>query len=232
VGDIGDNDGRRSSIEIAQVAVGAGDRTVTPTTYRLTYPDGATDAEALLRDPATGRLYVATKNVFGGKLYAVPEDLEPSGTHQMEPVGRVLPIVTDGSFFPDGEHLIVRNYTSAAVYDWPSLQRIGSFALPRQRQGEGLAVADDGRIYLSSEGIDSQVLEVTLPPRIEAAMGPSASTPESSEPPGTPPDEQDADGGSRDPWPWIAGGLLGVGALLVLLRALRPRGSGERRPSG
>jgi hypothetical protein len=226
IGDIGDNTGSRSSIGIARVPIGRGDRTVHPTTYPLTYPDGATDAETLLRDPATGRLYIASKNVFGGVLYAVPEHLDASGPNVLKAVGRVLPVATDGSFFPDGRHLVIRNYTSAVVYSWPSLQPLGSFALPHQRQGEGLAVADDGRVYLSSEGPRAPVLEVPLPPEIRAAVkdrvsigpatpsadGASASAPSAA-----------SDAGSRDAWPWIAGGLFGVAAVVVLVRAVRPR---------
>jgi hypothetical protein len=234
VGDIGDNEGRRSSIEIARVPVGRGDRTAHPTTYRLTYPDGGTDAETLLRDPTTGRLYVASKNVFGGVMYAVPEHLKASGTNRLEPIGRVLPVATDGSFFPDGKHVIVRDYGTAVVYSWPSLQPVGSLALPDQRQGEGIAVAADGKVYVSSEGLHSPVLEVTLPPQIQVAVRPagtaatgSPSPPASSSSagPGTssPADPGTEDAASHDAWPWLAGGLLGLAALVVLLLALRPR---------
>jgi hypothetical protein len=228
VGDIGDNLGRRSSVEVARVPVGAGDRTVHPATYRLTYPDGATDAETLLRDPGSGRLYVASKNVFGGVLYAVPEHLDASRTNRMHPIGRVLPEATDGSFFPDGRHLIVRNYATAVVYDWPSLQPLGSFPLPRQPQGEGIAVAEDGTVYLSSEGEHSAVLEVTLPPAIQDAVraqvseAPSTATPSTSHGSSQPTDPAEAEPTSRDAWPWLAGGLVAVVALVVLLRALRP----------
>ncbi len=167
VADIGDNAAGRSSVAIARVPVGRGERTVHPTTYELTYPDGATDAETLLRDPTSGRLYIASKNVFGGVLYAVPEHLDASGPNRMRSIGRVLPVATDGAFFPDGEHVVIRNYTTAVVYDWPSLQPVGSFRLPSQRQGEGIGVAADGKVYVSSEGPRAPVLEVTLPPKID-----------------------------------------------------------------
>jgi hypothetical protein len=231
VGDIGDNLGRRASVEIARIPVGRGDRTVHPTTYRLTYPDGATDAETLLRDPASGRLYIASKNVFGGVLYAVPVDLDATRPNRLTSIGRVLPVATDGSFFPDGRHLIVRNYSTAVVYAWPSLQPVGSFGLPHQQQGEGISVATDGRIYVSSEGPHAPVLEVSLPPSLRAAVrpevsaGPGSSSPsastgahssESSDPSASEP-------AGRDAWPYLMGGLLGVVALIVLLRALRPR---------
>jgi hypothetical protein len=144
--------------------------------------------------------------------------------NRLQQVGHVLPIATDGAFFPDGRHLLVRSYSSAAVYGWPSLQRIGTFDLPPQRQGEGIAVATDGRVYLSSEGLHSPVLEIALPPEIRAATAPASSSPSPSPSAGPAVGEQAAsDGGtSRDPWPWVLGGALGVGVLLVLLRALRP----------
>jgi hypothetical protein len=228
VGDIGDNFGRRSSVEIARIPVGRGEQTVRPTTYRLTYPDGATDAETLLRDPATGRLYLASKNVFGGVLYAVPEHLDSSRDNPLKPIGRVLPVATDGAFFPDGRHLVIRSYSTAVVYAWPSLQPVGSFALPHQQQGEGIAVAADGSVYLSSEGARSPVLRVRLPAELRAAVqpvsaGPSTPSPSASRSAGpSTSDPAAAEPVARDPWPWIAGGLLGLLAIAVLLRALRP----------
>ena len=235
VGDIGDNLARRSSVTITRVPVGRGDRTVRGTSYRLTYPRGATDAETLLRDPVTGRLYLATKNLFGGLLYAVPEHLDPSRPNRVVRVGHVLPFATDGSFFPDGRHLIVRGYGSAEVYAWPSLRPIGSVAMPQERQGEGIAVADDGSVYVSSEGADSAVIRVALPPRIDAAVrAPAPTTPSPRAPadaPGSPVAGQDG-GRSRDVWPWLGGGLFALLALVVLGFALRPVGRREDPPSG
>jgi hypothetical protein len=220
VGDIGDNLARRPYVDVARVTVGRGRRTEHATTYRLGYPDGPADAETLVRDPRTGRLYVATKSVFGGVLYAVPSRLRASGVNALRPVGRVLPVATDGAFFPDGRHLLVRSYATAVVYDWPSLQPAGSFPLPRERQGEGIAVADDGHVYVSSEGADSLVLRVRVPPRIEAEVGPPAESAGPGLAPGVSPVPSDVP--SRSPWPWVTGGLLGLVAVVVLVRSLRP----------
>jgi hypothetical protein len=234
VGDIGDNLAHRASVEITRIPIGRGERSVHPTTYRLSYPDGATDAETLLRNPHTGGLYVASKNVFGGVLYAVPRHLDPQGDNRLHAVGRVLPVATDGSFFPDGRHLVVRNYSTAVVYAWPSLQPVGSFALPHQGQGEGIAVAADGTVYVSSEGAHSSVLRVALPAAIRHAVqhavrpavsaGPSPASPSGPGKPGSgpPADRAQAEPTSRDAWPWVAGGLFGLVAMVVLVRAVRP----------
>ena len=227
VGDIGDNAARRTSVEIARVPIGREKQSVVPAEYHLTYPDGATDAETLISDPTTGRLYIASKNVFGGQLYAAPEDLDPAGQNRMKAVGRVLKVATDGAFFPDGKHLIIRNYTSAVVYAWPSMRPVGRLALPQQRQGEGVAVAEDGRVYVSSEGPRAPVLEVTLPAGVKAAIQGESTAPgsTSTDAPADSPssEEPDSTSGSHDVWPWLAGGLLGVVAIGVLVRALRPR---------
>lgn len=233
VGDIGDNLAKRPDVTITRVPFGRGDVTVHPTTYRLTYPHGAMDAETLMRDPGTGRLYLATKNIFGGTLYAVPRHLTATGTNRLVRIGYVLPIATDGSFFPDGRHLVVRDYSSATVYDWPSLQRLGSFSLPPQQQGEGIAVGADDTLYLSSEGISAPVISTRLPPDLRRAMAgrtSSPSPPSSSSGRRADDPSQPSDATSHDLWPWAVGGLMAVGAGLVLLRALRPTGRGDGRP--
>ncbi|WP_151083490.1 hypothetical protein [Nocardioides cynanchi] len=224
VGDIGDNLAERSTVSITRVPVGRGERTVQPTTYRLAYPDGAHDAETLLRNPVSGRLYLATKGLFGGEVYAVPAQLSATAVNHLHKVGQVLPVATDGSFFPDGRHLVVRDYTSATVYDWPSLREVASFPLPAQRQGEGIAVAADGSVYVSSEGARAPVLRVSLPHDVRRAVAPAGPSPSPS--PGSSatstPGSESSDA-TRSAWPWAVGGLVTLGALLVLVRALRPR---------
>jgi hypothetical protein len=235
VGDIGDNLAQRSDVTITRVPVGRGERTVRETSYHLTYPGGASDAETLVRDPVTDRLYIATKNLFGGRLYAVPPRLSATGTNRLLLVGRVLPIATDGAFFPDGRHLVIRNYTVAAVYAWPSMQRVATFDLPAQPQGEGIAVGPDDTLYLSSEGLHAPVLETRVPAAVRTAMAatpsrsPSATT---SSSPGAEPGASTAtdEASTREVWPWAAGGLLALAALVVgLLSLRRPRGG---PPSG
>jgi hypothetical protein len=233
VGDIGDNLADRSAIVVARMPVGRGDRTVEVPEYQLTYPDHPANAETLMSDPLTGRLYVATKNVFGGQLYAAPQVLSADHPNPLTPVGHVLSVATDGSFFPDGRHLIIRNYGTAAVYAWPSMREIDTFTLPPQGQGEGLSVALDGTVYASSEGLHSPVIEVPLPAEVRRAVGPptsSSSGSPSSPPSGTtspgesgPTASDSSDSGGRDVWPWLAGGLLGIGLIVLLVRSLRPR---------
>ena len=114
-------------------------RPSTPRRTTLAYPDGAAqrrDAAGATR--ATGRLYVATKGVFGGRLYAAPAQLDPRPAPTgCAPVGDVLPIATDGAFFPDGRHVVLRDYSAAVVYSFPDLEQVGALRAARPGAGRG-----------------------------------------------------------------------------------------------
>lgn len=232
VGDIGDNLGQRSSITITRVPVGEGDRSGAVASYELVYPDGAHDAETLLVHPRTGQVFVASKE-FIGTLYAAPRELS-DGSNRLEPAGEVLGIATDGAFFPDGRHLVLRDYGSAAFYTWPGLELVREVELPDQEQGEGIAVDEDGKVYVSSEGEHADVIEVELPDALEDTL--EGKEPEAEEEPEAERPEQDDEAGNgatdedeaRDDtgiWlnPWLLGGAFFLVILAVLVRSLRPR---------
>ncbi len=235
VGDIGDNGADRGHVTVARIPVGSGDRDVDPVTYDLVYPDGARDAESLLVDPRNGRLYVVSKGVLGGTVFEAPARLSPDRPNRLTEVGAALAVATDAAFFPDGRHLIVRNYTMAAVYTWPELTPVGRFGLPAQRQGEGIAVAPDGTILASSEGLHAPVLRISLPADVRAAIATespsSPATPSATQAPTT---TTPANGSvvstgeaeatpQRSVWPWALGGIVGLGMVLVLVLSVRPR---------
>jgi hypothetical protein len=186
VGDIGDNGADRGGIEVDLVAEprvtpGAVLTAVPQRVIRLRYPDGAHDAEALLSDPRSGRLYVVTKGLLSSTVYAVPEQAWPGGSGRsvaatLLPLGQVaLTLVTDGAVLPDGR-VLLRTYGSLAVLaplpapvpagtSPPRLDPLATVPLPGQRQGEGLAVADSraGVVLLSSEGVGQGLLRFTVP---------------------------------------------------------------------
>lgn len=176
VGDIGDNNSVWESIRIAKVRVGRGERTVTPTVYELVYPDGPHNAESLLAHP-DGRVYIATKDWGGGRLYAVPKRLDPDRPNRLKEVAPVIPLATDGAFFPDGKHVVVRGYYSATIYDWPSMDRVGSFRTPDQEQGEAIGVTPKGEVVVTSEGIRAEVIRVD-PDLIREVIGEPSPTPD------------------------------------------------------
>lgn len=226
VGDIGDNTGSRDDLTVFRVPVGRGERTVEPTAYSLVYADGPRDAETLLAHPRTGRLYVVSKGIWDGYLYAAPRRLSAGSANILRRVGTVLPVATDGAFFPDGRHLVLRSYLGGALYSFPDLDLVADLPLPDQEQGEGVAVTPDGEVLLSSEGLRQWVLRVALPrtarealaedpARREATSGDRGGTSESST-------ERWSQLRDRDAWPvWLGGAGLAVLALWVVRRRHR-----------
>lgn len=215
VGDTGDNARERESITVLRVPYGRDDLDVTPTAYELVYPDRAHDAETLMADPRSGQLFVLSKDVFGGTLYAAPKELSPDGPNRLTEVGGGPSVATDGSFFPDGRHYVVRGYTSATVYTFPGHEAIGSFRLPDQQQGEGISVGANGAIYLSTEGQHTDLLRMEVPADVAAAMAPA---PESTPAPAAGERAEDEPASDGAPWPWLAAGavfVLGAGWLLL-----------------
>lgn len=219
VGDIGDNAASRDDVEVLRVPYGRGDRQVEPTTFTLVYPDGPHDAETLLADPRSGRLLVVSKDVFGGTVYAAPRRLSADHPNRLRAVADGAPaLATDGSFFPDGRHYVVRDYGGATVYAYPGHDRVGSFRLPSQRQGEGIAVAEDGTVHVSTEGQFSDVLQVDLPRAVVKALRPPTRIHDGAPPQETIPTQQDG-----PVWPWVLGGGVLVAAFVAALARLLTR---------
>ncbi len=183
VGDIGDNLAARDGIALYRVRPG----TDGAQRIDLTYPDGPRDAEALLAHPRTGRLYVVSKTVFGGTVYAAPPGTRTGAATRLRRFARVSGLVTDGAFFPDGRHVVLRSYGTATVYTFPDFAPTGSVDLPAQRQGEAISVSAGGRVLLSSEGVGSQVREIALPAGLTAPPQASEAASESPGPPSSDP---------------------------------------------
>jgi hypothetical protein len=195
MGDIGDNNARRPEVRVLLVRepnVLRNVRLRVQRTLRLKYPNGAADAETLVADPRTQRLYVVTKGLLGGEVYAVPPQAWPGGTDATAQsrvwpltfVARVdMSLVTDGAFLADGR-LVLRNYGSMTVYEDPAkadgtLVPQSSVVLPESPQGESVALGPGGRsLLVGSEGERQPLMRLTLPTPVVASV--------SSTPTGTP----------------------------------------------
>ncbi|WP_329120983.1 WD40 repeat domain-containing protein [Streptomyces sp. NBC_01465] len=171
VGDIGDNlDGTWDHVWIYRFPEPKQlkDETVQATQYVVKYADGPRNAEAMMVQPKTGRVYIASKKEDGGGLYIGPAKLSSSGTNVFRRIDDVG-WVTDGAFSPDGSYLALRGYFSAAEYDWKPAAHGGDGGLgekhdvdaPWQGQAESVTYTADGSaLMFGSEGADSDVVRV------------------------------------------------------------------------
>ena len=182
VGDIGDNIDQRREIVVYRVPEPAagGDGRV-PTTaapaatapaeaLRLRYPDGPHDAEALLVHPATGDVYVVTKDAQAAAVYKAAAPLDASRPATMAHVGTVrlgtgdrgAEQVTGGDISPDGRRVALSTYgqgyelelpADATAFDGIWSQRPTAVALGSRVQGEAVAYRLDGRALLATSEI-------------------------------------------------------------------------------
>lgn len=139
---------------------------------RARYPDGvAHNAECLLCDPRDGRLTIVTKETSGvSGVYRFPAPyVDPyRGPNVLEKVGEFrvpigVPLVTGGSFRPDGGAVALVTYTHvfelAGPAFWTATPRVRP--QPSLKQLEAVAYSRDGRsLWLTSEGEHAPLIRI------------------------------------------------------------------------
>ncbi|SBT43223.1 WD40 repeat domain-containing protein [Micromonospora auratinigra] len=244
VADIGDNDRSRQTVGLWRLAPGR----ARPQLYRLSYPDGPHDAEALLLTP-DGRPLLVTKQGGAAGVYAPARDLVPGATVPMVRRGEVrLPgtdtsnpfgflgraVVTGGAVAPDGRRVVLRTYADAFEFDVPDGDVVAALTggtprvvpLPDEPQGESVGYTPDGRSLVTvSERTDGPagarpvVLRYPLPD----PPPPSPATTAPSRPTGTPAGGAPASGAASrgsDGRPRVPLVVLLIGAALVAVGGL------------
>lgn len=163
--DIGDNlNGAWPDYSIYRVAEPKTmrDATLKATRYRFRYKDGGRNAEGIMVNPTTGRLYVVSKE-FAGSIYAAPAKLNAGKVNILRRVGPAPIMATDAAYAPDGSSFVIRTYFSASLYRAPG-ELISRLTMPSLDQAESIAYTREGKSLLAgSEGVNSPVYEVPLP---------------------------------------------------------------------
>lgn len=162
--DIGDNAAQRTNVTVYWFAQpGPGDTTITDWhSARLKYPGGARDAETIMVDPSSGRLYVVSKQIFAGTIYRAPRRLSEDHVNHLHAVGAAPSVVTDGAFLADGL-VVLRTYGQAELFDPDGWQSSTATKLPPQQQGESIAaIPGSNQVIIGTEGSNSAVREVAL----------------------------------------------------------------------
>lgn len=196
IADTGDNGATRPTVALVAMRPDG-----TTALYRLTYPDGPRDAEALLVAP-DGMPYIVTKEVLGASsVYRPVTELVDGGTVALGkvatvnitltgtpggPAGRAGQLlITGGAVAADGGHLALRTYTDAYVWPLSGADVVAALAtapvrtaLPESPQGEAISFTSDSTaLVVASEGTPSAVTVVPLPGGAAAPPGDTAAAP-------------------------------------------------------
>jgi hypothetical protein len=188
--DTGDNNAERATVALLAMRTDG-----TTGVFRLTYPDGPHDAEALLLAP-DGTPYLVTKEVLGASgVYRPQVPLVDGGTVALEkvagvnltltgtaggPVGQAGQLlVTGGAVAADGSRLALRSYTDAYLWALTGSDVAGALAgtpvrvaLPDAPQGEAISFAADNRTLLvAGEGLPTDVTRVPVTGEMATAAG-------------------------------------------------------------
>lgn len=228
--DIGDNlDGAWPNVSVYKVTEPHTfrDATLPAVRYRFRYADGARNAEGVMINPVTGRLYVVSKE-FAGSVYAAPKKLRSDKVNVLRKVGGAPIMATDAAYAPDGSSYVVRTYFSATLFK-PSGETIAKVTMPDLKQAESIAYTADGKALLTgSEGPGSPVYRVPLPDRARPTATPSPSSSsraEEREESGSPVAAQADSGGGgltvTDVLIWLAAAAAAIGVITFLARRTR-----------
>jgi hypothetical protein len=239
--DTGDNRHIRETVALHAVSVSGGARR-----YRLTYPDGKHDAEAVLLD-RKGTPYVVTKEPIGSALvYRPVGKLSEQSPTLLEKVGSVSirstdtpggpvsgsigsRVVTGGAVSADGSVVVLRTYNDAYLFPVPNGDLLAALTsdpvrvpLPDEPQGEAIALEPDGTLVSGSEFGQgaSSVIRAVAGATALAVPKPPAPAPTTTPVPSTPAPQQDD---SSKPWPAVAGVLVTSALVVLLSRRLRRR---------
>jgi len=189
IGDIGDNDQQRPEVTVyrtSEPVVTAADAVATKSkprltepaeAFRLRYPDGKHDAEALLVHPTTGNIYIITKVPFANPtVYEAAAPLNTKGTTTLTRLRELnIPsllggIITGGDIARDGRRVALCDYLQGyeivlkdlrAGFDTIWTQPLTPFSLGERKQGEAIGYSVDGRALLAtSEGLYPPLIRV------------------------------------------------------------------------
>ena len=184
VGDIGDNRDSWSDVSIYRIREPKklGKTSAQVQRYRFTYEDRPHNAETILADPGSQQLWIVTKQMASGSIYALPKKLRKSGINTARKIGSATGLITDGAIKPDGTTFVLRDYFDARFFrGLPEGVMDEKIDLPGQPQGEAIAwLPDENAVVIASEA-DNRLIQVNLP---EVAAVSSAEDPAQDNEPG------------------------------------------------
>ena len=166
IGDIGDNRDSWSDVSIYRIREPKklGNTSDQATRFRFTYDDRPHNAETILVDPRSQQIWIVTKQLASGSIYALPKKMKKSGINIARKIGSASGLITDGAMKPDGTGFVLRDYFDAQFFGGrPAGDLVEEIELPAQPQGEAIAwLPGENAVVIASEG-DNRLLRVPGP---------------------------------------------------------------------
>lgn len=187
LGDIGGNDEDRGKVRVfrfpepkfrsghsIEMTAGKMER------LRLTYPrDKSYDAETILVDPATGDVYIVTKESKRARVFVARADRwKENGQTMLEPLGKLdLKYISGGDISRDGSHILLRRESRGWLWSRGEGESISAALAKPPRQvpvrledqslnGEAIAFEPDGSAYYTvSEGQREPIGQFRIRPK-------------------------------------------------------------------
>ncbi len=181
VGDIGDNKAERDFISIYKFDepnyLKGQNRPSVPKVeqLKLKYPDGPRDAECLMIDPISQKIYIISKREDSVGVYSVPLKIEAGSVHTLTKEGTLsfpgmkkINWITAGDISGDGRSILIKSYGN--VFYWK--RQLGETMMqclkrsPKilpykpEPQGEATGFTHDGKSYYTiSEGKGAEIFK-------------------------------------------------------------------------
>ncbi len=218
VGDIGDNRDSWSDVSIYRVREPKklGNISAQVKRYRFTYEDRPHNAETILADPKSQQIWIVTKQLASGSIYALPKKLKNSGVNIAKRIGPASGLITDGAMKFDGTGFVLRDYFDARFFDGrPIGELTQEVELPAQPQGEAIAwLPGENALVITSEG-DNRLLRVQGPSAVmtSPSQAPTSATVQS----------QSINQGRSIDYVVLIGVVVGVIILVTGLMSMRKR---------
>lgn len=183
IGDIGNNNNKRSQLTIYKVAeptVSESDKnsskkdpkeTEPAEAINFRYPNKTHDAETLLVHPQTAEIYVLTKSLVDpSEIYKIGKKAEKIATISVPAVPNGM--LTGGEISPDEKKVVLCDYFDGYELILPSnsrnfdeiwKQKPIKIELGKRKQGEAISYSSDSKaIYATSEGKNSPIIKVEI----------------------------------------------------------------------
>lgn len=190
VGDVGDNGRSRADVFVYVVPEPLpGEDAVVEALWRLGWPDGAEDSEALVVHPCTGRVYLITKHNGGrdASVWRLPSspilDVDPAPLEWVatlpQPWLGGSGQVTGADWSDGGDQLVLRTYSGAWLWEtdpedpdahWSTAP--SEVPLDTAGQGESIAFQAAGGILATAEGVPMRVVVTPCATAVDAAVCP------------------------------------------------------------